>query len=80
ITSCKAGAEPVAIGGNGMVPGATMNAGRFVRVETQLEIERPPQQVFAYVTTPALWHTWHPATVEVRDGTGRWSPARRCSK
>ncbi len=48
-----------------------MNAGRFVRVETQLEIDRPPRQVFAYVTTPALWHTWHPATVEVRNVPNR---------
>ena len=48
-----------------------MNTGRFVRVETQLEIDRPPQQVFAYVTTPALWHTWHPATVEVRNVPSR---------
>ncbi|MFC5475766.1 SRPBCC family protein [Paraherbaspirillum soli] len=38
-----------------------------VRVETEVEIARPAQQVFNYVTTPALWHTWHPATVEVRD-------------
>jgi uncharacterized protein YndB with AHSA1/START domain len=36
--------------------------GASVRVETAIEIERPPQSVFDYVTTPALWHTWHPAT------------------
>jgi uncharacterized protein YndB with AHSA1/START domain len=33
-----------------------------VRVETAIQIERPPQSVFDYVTTPALWHTWHAAT------------------
>ena len=38
-----------------------------VIIETEVEIARPSQQVFEYVTTPALWHTWHPATVEVRD-------------
>src|ERR1700722_10072291 len=39
---------------------------RYVRVESELVIDRPPQLVFEYVTTPALWHTWHPATVKVR--------------
>jgi len=43
----------------------------FVHVETEIEINRPPQAVFDYVTTPALWHTWHPATVEVRDVPNR---------
>jgi uncharacterized protein YndB with AHSA1/START domain len=38
-----------------------------VRVETAIEIDRTPQSVFDYVTTPALWHTWHPATASVRD-------------
>jgi uncharacterized protein YndB with AHSA1/START domain len=42
-----------------------------VRVETEIEIGRPQQQVFDYVSTPALWHTWHPATVEVRDVPNR---------
>jgi hypothetical protein len=37
-----------------------------VRVETEIYIERPPQEVFDFATTPALWHAWHPATVEVR--------------
>ena len=41
------------------------------RVETEIDIDRPPQAVFDYVTTPALWHTWHPATVEVRDVPNR---------
>jgi uncharacterized protein YndB with AHSA1/START domain len=43
----------------------------FVRVETTVEIERTPQSVFDYVTTPALWHTWHPATAAVRDVADR---------
>lgn len=39
----------------------------FIRIETEVDVARPPREVFDYVTTPALWHTWHPATVEVRD-------------
>ena len=46
-------------------------SGRGARVETQTEIGRPPRQVFDYVSTPALWHTWHPATVEVRNVPNR---------
>jgi len=41
-------------------------SGQGVRIETEIDIDRPPQAVFDYVTTPALWHTWHPATVAVR--------------
>jgi uncharacterized protein YndB with AHSA1/START domain len=40
-------------------------SGGCVRVQTQIDIACPPQVVFDYVTTPALWHTWHPATVAV---------------
>jgi hypothetical protein len=32
-------------------------SGRSVRVATQIEIGRPPRQVFDCVATPALWHT-----------------------
>jgi uncharacterized protein YndB with AHSA1/START domain len=39
----------------------------FVRIETEIEIARPAPEVFDYATTPALWPTWHPATVAVRD-------------
>jgi hypothetical protein len=39
---------------------------RCVRVESEILIDRQPQLVFEYVTTPALCHTWHPATVQVR--------------
>jgi hypothetical protein len=46
-------------------------AGNAIRIDTEIAIDRPPQQVFAYVSTPALWHTWHPATVEVREAPDR---------
>lgn len=39
----------------------------FIRIDTEIEISRTPAEVFDYVTTPALWHTWHPATVAVRN-------------
>ena len=42
-------------------------APRTIRLATEIDIARPVAEVFAYVTTPALWHTWHPATVSVRD-------------
>jgi uncharacterized protein YndB with AHSA1/START domain len=41
------------------------------RIDTEIDIARPQQKVFDYVTTPALWHTWHPATVEVREVPNR---------
>ena len=44
---------------------------RFVRIDSEIDIARPPHDVFAYATTPALWHTWHPATVEVRNVPNR---------
>ncbi len=43
----------------------------FTRVETTVDIDRPADQVFNYVTTPALWNTWHPATVAVREAPDR---------
>jgi hypothetical protein len=46
-------------------------SGHSVRVETQIAIGRSPRQVFDYASTPALWHTWHPATVEVRNVPNR---------
>ncbi len=42
-------------------------ADRSVIIRTRIEIGRPAREVFDYATTPALWHTWHPATVAVRD-------------
>ena len=37
------------------------------RVDTGIDIALPAARVFAYATTPALWHTWHPATASVRE-------------
>ena len=42
-----------------------------IRIDTEIDINRPQHEVFDYVTTPALWRTWHPATVEVRDVPNR---------
>ncbi|APV51978.1 hypothetical protein BWI17_21300 [Betaproteobacteria bacterium GR16-43] len=36
-----------------------------VRIETVVDIDRAPPDVFNYVTAPTLWHTWHPATSSV---------------
>jgi hypothetical protein len=38
-----------------------------INIDTEIHIDRSPQEVFDYVTTAALWHQWHPATVEVRN-------------
>jgi uncharacterized protein YndB with AHSA1/START domain len=46
-------------------------ADRGLRVETQIVIQRTPSEVFDYVTTAALWHTWHPATTAVHDVPNR---------
>ena len=50
---------------------ATSFSRQAVRIETEIYIERTAAEVFDYVTTPALWHTWHPATVSVRDAPDR---------
>ena len=42
-----------------------------IRIDTEIDIEQSPERVFNFVTTPALWHTWHPATVSVRDAPDR---------
>jgi uncharacterized protein YndB with AHSA1/START domain len=39
----------------------------FIQIDTEIAIDRSPAHVFAYATTPALWQTWHPATVAVRN-------------
>lgn len=31
-------------------------------IETSIAIDRPPEIVFRYVTVPARWHEWHPAS------------------
>jgi uncharacterized protein YndB with AHSA1/START domain len=36
------------------------------RVVNRIEIAAPPERVFAYVTTPANWPRWHPASRAVR--------------
>jgi uncharacterized protein YndB with AHSA1/START domain len=38
-----------------------------VAIVTTVEIRRRPEEVFSFVTTPAQWHLWHPATHSVRD-------------
>jgi len=42
-----------------------------IQIDTEIDIDRTPQEVFDYVTTAALWHKWHPATVEVRNAPNR---------
>lgn len=44
---------------------------RSIRVDTEIDINRAPDQVFAFVSTPALWRQWHPATRSVRDVSDR---------
>lgn len=35
-----------------------------------IEIERPVEDVFVFVTTPAFWQQWHPSTLAVAGDTG----------
>jgi len=35
-------------------------------IDSTASIARPPEVVFAYVTTPANWPTWHPSSLGVR--------------
>lgn len=39
------------------------------RIHTVTEIDKPIQQVFDYVTTPAHWPQWHPASLRVSGAT-----------
>lgn len=39
------------------------------RIYTAVTIERPIDMVFEYVTTPANWPKWHPASLAVRGAT-----------
>lgn len=41
----------------------------MTRIRNTVRIERPIEQVFEYVTTPAHWPEWHPASINVRDAT-----------
>lgn len=43
----------------------------YIQIDTSIELGRPQQEVFDYVTNTTLWHSWHPATVEVRDAPER---------
>ena len=39
------------------------------RVVTRATIARPPEEVFAYVTTPSHWPEWHPSSLGVTGAT-----------
>jgi uncharacterized protein YndB with AHSA1/START domain len=39
------------------------------RIANSIVIARPPDAVFAYVTTPANWPKWHPASLAVSGAT-----------
>ena len=41
------------------------------RVVNRIEIVAPPERVFDYITTPANWPRWHPASRAVRGITDR---------
>ena len=36
-----------------------------IRIRDSVSIDRDPEVVFAYVTTPANWPTWHPSSLGV---------------
>jgi uncharacterized protein YndB with AHSA1/START domain len=36
-----------------------------MRIATTIHIDRPPEQVFAFVTTPGNWPRWHPSSLRV---------------
>jgi uncharacterized protein YndB with AHSA1/START domain len=44
---------------------------RWPTIDTRIVIDRACERVFDYATTPALWSTWHPATLAVRDAPAR---------
>ena len=50
---------------------AALFARDSIRIDTVIDIQQSPERVFNFVTTPALWHTWHPATVSVRETPDR---------
>ncbi|MGY2492234.1 SRPBCC family protein [Cupriavidus sp. CP313] len=41
----------------------------MTRIHSEVTIQRPPEEVFAYVSTPANWPAWHPSSLEVRGAT-----------
>lgn len=40
-------------------------------ITTRAEFRCSAQTLFEYITAPARWHEWHPATAGVRDAPGR---------
>jgi hypothetical protein len=40
----------------------------MTRIYTVIQIERPVERVFAFVTTPANWPEWHPSSLGVSAG------------
>jgi uncharacterized protein YndB with AHSA1/START domain len=43
----------------------------LTKVVTAVQIACTPERAFAYATNASLWHTWHPATAQVRDVNAR---------
>jgi uncharacterized protein YndB with AHSA1/START domain len=43
----------------------------LTKVVTAVQIACSPERAFAYATNASLWHTWHPATAQVRDVNAR---------
>ncbi len=41
----------------------------MTRIVATARIERPIEAVFAYVTTPANWPSWHPSSISVAGST-----------
>lgn len=41
----------------------------MTRIHSEVTIQRPPAQVFEYVSTPANWPAWHPSSLAVQGAT-----------
>lgn len=41
----------------------------MTKIHSEVTIQRPPAEVFAYVSTPANWPAWHPSSLAVRGAT-----------
>jgi hypothetical protein len=51
-----------------MPAGTTSSSGAFLyRIDSEIELAAQAVDVFDFVTTPAFWSMWHPATAEVID-------------
>ena len=55
-----------AIGGLALAP---LPFDDTTRIHTTVSIDRDPDAVFAYVTTPANWPKWHPSSLAVSGAT-----------